>query len=183
MAHWFWFFLFYSFWGFCLEILFARVTHTAKQDRKCFYFLPLCPVYGLGALAILALPGFLSEHPFLLFLSGGAVATGAEYGMGLFYERVLGVRFWDYSHLPANLGGKVCLLFSAMWGLLSLGLVYLVHPTMERLAAALPQAWLVPAALFFTLDTLFTCFVLRRTRSTEALRWYLHLSPRTREQE
>lgn len=183
MAHWFWLFLLYSFWGFCLEVLFARAIRNPKRDRKCFYFLPLCPVYGLGALAILSLPAVISERPFLLFLAGGVAATGAEYVMGLFYEQVLGVQFWDYSHLPGNLGGKVCLLFSGIWGLLSLGLVYLVHPKMEQVASSIPQSWLIPAILFFVLDASFTCLVLFRTRKTDSLRWYLHLAPRTREQE
>ena len=44
----FWYFLFYSFCGFWLEVLFARATGARKRDRKCRLFLPLCPV-GAGA--------------------------------------------------------------------------------------------------------------------------------------
>ena len=103
---WFWYFFLYSLCGFILEVLFARATHAAKQDRKCFLLLPLCPVYGLGALGILAAASLLHRDPLLMALAGGGVATAAEYLMGLFYERVLGVAFWDYSHLPMNVGGE-----------------------------------------------------------------------------
>ena len=51
MARWFWYFMLYSFLGFVLEVLFARAIRNPKRDRKCFYFLPLCPVYGLGAVS------------------------------------------------------------------------------------------------------------------------------------
>ena len=50
MAAWFWYFVLYSFLGFLVEVVFARITHNPKRDRKCLYFLPLCPVYGLGVL-------------------------------------------------------------------------------------------------------------------------------------
>ena len=70
MVRWFWYFVLYSFFGFLLEVAFARATHNPKRDRKCFYFLPLCPVYGFGALLILgaaelaACRGVLEKMPF-----------------------------------------------------------------------------------------------------------------------
>lgn len=182
MAQWLWYFLIYSFLGFLLEVLFARAIRNPKRDRKCQYFLPLCPVYGLGMLLILALPAGILARPLLLCLCAALLATAAEYLTALFYEKAAGVSFWDYSHLPWHLQGRVCLLFSAVWGVLALAVVYWVHPLVARLAAAIPEAWAVPALLFLLLDTGFTLYVLRREGSTEALRWYLHTGRRAREQ-
>lgn len=169
---WFWYFLIYSLLGFFLEVLFARAIHSEKPDRKCFLLLPLCPVYGLGAMGILAVSVLIGDHPILVALAGGAAATAAEYSMGIFYERVLGVKFWDYSDLPMNVGGKVCLLFTAVWSLLSLVLVYLVHPTMVRLAAAIPPA-LAPAAMILLLsDGAVSIWLLKTTGTTDSLKWY-----------
>ena len=42
---WYWFA--YSFFGYCLEKLFAAATSSGHRLRRCFVFLPLCPVYGL----------------------------------------------------------------------------------------------------------------------------------------
>lgn len=102
--------------------------------------LPLCPVYGVGALLIVHLPSAVQARPVLLFLCGALAATAVEYGMDFFYEKVLGVRFWDYSALPWNLNGRVCLLFSAAWGLLSLGLTVWVHPAVTAGSAPSPRA-------------------------------------------
>lgn len=172
MAFWFWCFVFYSFVGFVLEVLFARATRNPKRDRKCFYLLPLCPMYGLGAVLILLLPEGVRAHPLLLLVLGGLAATAAEFFTGVFFERVALVRFWDYSHLPLNLGGQVCLLFTALWGLLALGLVYAVHPLAAPLLAAIPAPLTLPCALLLALDGGFTLALLRRTRSTQALKWY-----------
>ena len=67
MILWFWYFVIYSFLGFLTEVAFARLTRNPKRDRKCRYFLPLCPVYGLGAIAILLLPEPVRQNPLLLF--------------------------------------------------------------------------------------------------------------------
>lgn len=169
---WFWYFFVYSFFGFVLEVLFARITHSAKRDRKCFLLLPLCPVYGLGALGILLAAELFGDHPLLMALVGSGAATAAEYLMGLFYEKVLGVAFWDYSHLPVNVGGKVCLPFSAAWAVLALGLVYLVHPRVAALVAAIPPVF-TPAAVILTLtDALISMYLLKTTHSTDSLKWY-----------
>ena len=177
MAAWFWYFVLYSFLGFLIEVAFARATHNPKKDRKCLYFLPLCPVYGLGVLFLLALPAARS-NPWLLFLWAALSATGAEYLMDLFYDKVLGVSFWDYSHLPLNLHGRVCLLFSFFWGILGLIAVRLVHPLAAELVSRIPQAVTLPAVLFLALDTGFSVFVLRRDGTTDALMWYRRLPAR-----
>lgn len=181
MAELFWQFLIYSFLGFLLEVAFARVTRAKKQDRKCMVLLPLCPVYGAGALLIAHLPAFIQARPLLLFLCGALTATAVEYGMDFFYEKVLGVRFWDYSALPWNLHGRVCLLFSAAWGLLSLGLAAWVHPAVARWTGALPAGWTLPALLLFLLDAGFTAWLLRTTGKTDSLRWYDRLRRGARE--
>lgn len=172
MAKLFWYVLIYSFLGFLLEVLFARITRSGKQDRKCMVLLPLCPVYGLGAVLIVQLPAAVQSRPFLLFLCGALVATGVEYFMDWFYEKALGVRFWDYSALPWNLNGRVCLLFSGAWGLLSLALAAWVHPAVARWVSLIPAPWTLPAVLFTALDAGFTVYSLRTTGTTDSLRWY-----------
>ncbi len=172
MGTWFWYFVVYSLLGCGLEVLFARLTGQRKRDRKCFYLLPLCPVYGFGAIGILLLPPWVRERGLLLILLGGLTATGVEYLVGLFDEKVLGVRFWDYSDLPWNVGGKICLSFTAAWGLLALLLVRVVHPWVAALAAATPFWLLLPAALLVAGDGARSAVLLRRAGTTEVLRWY-----------
>lgn len=172
MAAWFWYFVLYSFLGFLLEVAFARAIRNPKRDRKCFYFLPLCPVYGLGALLILAPAPLLWDAPVLLALWSALAATAAEYAMSLLYEKLLLVSFWDYSHLPWNVKGRVCLLFSFFWCGLGLLVVYGIHPLAVSIIGAVPSWLTLPAVLFLALDTFFTVYVLRREKSTDALRWY-----------
>jgi len=171
----FWQFLLYSFLGFVLEALFARITKSGKPDRKCLFILPLCPVYGLGALLINALPLFVRSNPLLLLPLGTAAASVAEYFMGWFYERILGVRFWDYSAMRWNLSGRICLKFSLAWGLLSLAVVNWIHPRILWLVNQIPTGWAFPTAILFACDAICTVILLRFTKTTASLRWYDHL--------
>lgn len=168
---WLWYFIWYSFLGFLLEVGYARWTG-GRRDRKCLLLLPLCPVYGLGACAVLLLPPVVLERPLLLAAAGGAAATGVEYGMALFYERVLRVSFWNYEGLPGSIQGRVCITFALAWSLLMLPLVYLVHPAAARLAAAIPDpvSWAVLAALLG--DLAISGGILRRTGDRACLQWY-----------
>ena len=118
MSLWLWTFWTYSFLGYLLERGYAIATHADRQARKCFLLLPMCPVYGLGALAVLALPESLSGSFWSLALWGGLAATAVEYAVHVLYDRLLGVRFWDYSQVRWNLRGRVCLPFSLAWSLL-----------------------------------------------------------------
>lgn len=176
----FWYFIIYSFFGFLLEVGFAWATHGPKRDRKCFYFLPLCPVYGLGALLILAPAPLLWNRPVLLALWSATAATAAEYAMSFVYEKFLLVSFWDYSHLPWNVRGRVCLVFSLCWCGLGLALVYGIHPLVRTAAGSIPTWLTLPAVLFLGLDTIFTVYVLRRDLDTAALMWYRRVPVRRR---
>ena len=75
---WFWYFLIYSFLGFLVEVAYVRLVGGVKRDRKCRLVLPICPVYGLGALAILLLPPLVRDSLPLLFPAAALVCTAGE---------------------------------------------------------------------------------------------------------
>lgn len=45
--------------------------------------------------------------------------TITELVFGLVFNVILNMKVWDYSSIKFNLGGQICLLFSVMWGFLS----------------------------------------------------------------
>lgn len=50
---------------------------------------------------------------------GSLVVTGVELVAGIVLNCWLGLDIWDYSNLPFNLWGQICLRFSALWVLLA----------------------------------------------------------------
>ena len=69
--------------------------------------------------------GLLNEHigwdmPLpLQMLIGCLVITGTELIAGVVLNIWLGLGIWDYSNMPLNLWGQICLPFSFLWFFLS----------------------------------------------------------------
>lgn len=60
------------------------------------------------------------ETPFWLqVILGGIAITLAELCAGLLLNICLGLDVWDYSHLPLNLWGQICVQYSLLWLALS----------------------------------------------------------------
>jgi hypothetical protein len=53
-------------------------------------------------------------------LLGGATVTGAEFATGCLVNLKLGMHVWDYSNMPLQIKGQVCLPYSLLWGALSM---------------------------------------------------------------
>ena len=77
----------------------------------------------LGGLCFVAI-GLLNEGkrppsmPVQMLL-GALIVTAAELVAGLIVNVWLGLGVWDYSHMPHNLWGQICLPYSAAWFALS----------------------------------------------------------------
>ena len=165
-----WLFWTYSFLGYLLEKAYAAVTASPRQARKCFLLLPLCPVYGLGALAVLALPPDLTDSFWSLALWGAVTATGVEYVVHLLYDRLLGVQFWDYSQVRWNIRGRVCLPFTLAWGLLTAAVLPLLQLLLVPALSTVPPMITYLSLLVTTADGVVSAALLRETRDTECLR-------------
>ena len=164
-----WLFIFYSFGGYLLEKAFAAATAAPHQVRKCRLLLPLCPVYGLGMLTVLALPPQWTDTAWKLGVFGALAVTAVEFAVHWLYEKLLGVRFWDYSPVKGDVAGRVCLPFAAVWGVLVVLTVRFVHPWVAWLAAAVPDWLTYGALLLLTADTVVSALVLRRGGDVELM--------------
>ena len=166
---WLWYGIFYSFLGYCLEKAFAAATRSSHRLRRCFVFLPLCPVYGLAMLAVLALRTEDLPHLWERMALGAFAATAVEYVVHWGYEKVFGVQFWDYTSTKCDVNGRICLPFSLCWGVLSVFAMRYVQPWLARIATQLPDEAGVLAVFLITLDGIFTCRVLLLTHDIDAL--------------
>ena len=79
--------------------------------------------------------------------------------------------------MPLNLKGRVCLLFSLVWGALALPLVYWVEPMLSQTIRAIPPQLTLPTLAFYLGDAILSLALLRQG-GTEALRWTRHLPRR-----
>ena len=153
MAVWLWNFWIFSFWGWCLERLFAAVTHSPRHRRRW----------------VLALPAPLLSG-WRLYFFGSLAATAVEYLYHWWGDCFLRVRFWDYTSVPGNLRGRVCLPFSLAWGLLMFPAVKLAAPAAAALALRVPPLLTWLCLMVFTADVVCSLRFLAVTHDLNALR-------------
>lgn len=60
-----------------------------------------------------------NAHLFIKAFAGCMFITTVEYIFGILFNIILKRKVWDYSHMPLNIGGQICALYSFFWLILS----------------------------------------------------------------
>ena len=132
--HLFWYFLIFSILGLIIETLYCFITSGTLESRKGLIWGPFCPIYGVcGAIIIYILNKFNCKNNIKLFILGFILGSITEYILSYGLEAVYGMRFWNYEYLQYNLNGRISLLFSFYWGILSIILVKFIKPLIDKL--------------------------------------------------
>lgn len=125
---WFLYFVIYSFLGWICEVIYCSIP-AKKFINRGFLKGPICPVYGFGAVFVIYIMTSLNiKSPVLIFIFGGIIASVIEFMADLMLEYVFHTRLWDYSNRKFNIKGRVCLLNSTLFSILSLVLMSFIHP-------------------------------------------------------
>lgn len=123
-------FVIYSFLGWTTEVLFAFYKQNKFVNRG-FLHGPFCPIYGIG---IVLTTNFLNDFKgniVILFILSVLITSLLEFTTGYFLEVFFNSTWWDYSSRRFNIGGKICLLFSLLWGGACLVIVIAVDPAVN----------------------------------------------------
>lgn len=132
------YFFVYGFLGWCTEVGFAA----AKQHRfvnRGFLNGPICPIYGVGVSIVIAFLTPYKSNLIILYVASVVLVTLLEGITGWAMDKIFHNKWWDYSNMPLNIGGYVCLLFSVLWGIACVFIMQILHPVIHRLLAIIPQ--------------------------------------------
>ena len=125
----FWFV--YSFIGWICEVIYAKAMKKGFDVRNATLG-PINPGYGIAAIIIITVLGRHRENPIFVFFAGAIIASILEFFTHLFFEKLAGVKLWDYSEKRFNLQGRICLSNSILFGLLVVLMINLVHPIFRQ---------------------------------------------------
>ena len=130
-------FVFYGFCGWAWESTVCAMLNHGRFANSGFLLGPCCPIYGVGGIACWLLLRGIPDAP-SQFVAAALVCSVIEYSVGVLLEKTTGARFWDYSHLPFNLHGRICLYWACAFGLGALCICRLVEPALLGLLGHLP---------------------------------------------
>ena len=127
------YFIIYSVVGYIIETIFGIITKGTWESRQSFLYGPFCAIYGLGAAIMIIFLHKYSKNYTRLFIGGFIVGSIVEYLVSWIGEVLLGVKWWDYSDMPLNINGRICVYFSIFWGFLALYLIASFNPRIDKL--------------------------------------------------
>lgn len=155
LTQWVLFFFGYCFLGWIWECFYVSVNRAWKNKKwefvnRGFLHGPLIPIYGFASIVILLATIRLRENTIAVYVLGALTATLFELVTGIVMERLFKVKYWDYSDLPFNYHGHICLFVSMFWGFFSVLLVRVIHVPIETCLLKAPVFLCEIAAFLLT---------------------------------
>ena len=136
-------FMFYSFLGWVWESIYCTIKEHHWQDRG-FLFGPYCPIYGscvVGAEILFThvIGTDMQELSFPAIFAISYVGSAiAEFSTSWVLEKRFHARWWDYSDLPLNIQGRICVPVSICFGAAGVFCVRVLIPWMSGLHSDVP---------------------------------------------
>lgn len=163
------YFIIYSISGYIIETLFGLFTKGMLESRKGFLYGPFCPIYGVGAVAMILGLQCFKKNNYTLFFGGFLVGSIVEYLISYLGEVIFKVNWWDYSNNFLNINGRICFTFSLFWGLLALYLIRHFNPIIDKLIDKIKakvsinylKALVIVGIIFLAIDGILTAFALK----------------------
>lgn len=156
----------FSFIGWVFEITWCSL-HDGYWQNRGFLFGPVCPIYGLGAMGIILIADVATRKGvsqnvtwWQLFLIGYIGSAILEYTTHYVLEKKFHATWWDYSEMPLNLNGRICVPASTLFGISYVVIFKYVYPWSLRVRELLPSSIVELAAVIivagFAVDTAVT---------------------------
>lgn len=121
--------------GFIYEELFYKIDLGYWVKRGSTWG-PIIPIYFFGGIAIVLFTYRLKKNPFIVLMVNCIVTGLIEFGTGLFFDKVVNTRLWDYNEEIwnwGNINGYVCVRSVALFGICSLLFIYIIIPLLLKL--------------------------------------------------
>lgn len=138
LSRYFVMFIIYSILGWIYESSFCTIKE-GKWENRGFLYGPVVPIYGVGAVAITMVYDGLQTYAgvslvwwqvFLIAFLGSIVL---EFGTSWILEKLFHAVWWDYSEMPFNVQGRICLPCSLCFGGAGLLVIYGLYPLMNSI--------------------------------------------------
>lgn len=120
-------------------------------------------LYGIGAVIITIFSKYFSKNKVTLFIGGFLIGALTEYLASFLLETVMNIRWWDYSGYILNINGRICLLYSAFWGILTPFLMKsnkvldrLINKIAKKVPMKLLKTIIIVLVLFMFIDCVLT---------------------------
>ncbi len=126
-------FMLSAFLGWVYECTYCTIKEKRWENRG-FLIGPVCPIYGTGVVVSMLIFYFLpffsgpSTPMWVVFLVCALGSAVLEYLTSWALEKKFHAKWWDYSDMPMNLNGRICLPATLAFGIAGVVFVNYIDP-------------------------------------------------------
>ena len=132
------YFIVFSVLGWAVE---EAITSFEKKTIANVGYLngPYCPIYGFSVAICYVISELIIDEWYAQLIIFTVVVSLFVFGTGVFLQKVLHFRLWNYSTMPLNIKGFITIPLSVMWGVVLTILVGNVLPLTDHLIEYIPN--------------------------------------------
>ena len=165
-------FFVYSIFGYLFETITSYFRKTNFSSGILYGF--WTPIYGVGVDIILILSNFVFinfhlekwREGAIVFLIVTFLLTFLEWVSGTMIEKIFNITFWNYKKdFQYTIGKYIAVEVSLIWGLLSLLLVYLIHPIISKYILLVPNILIYIFIIIFFIDLILSFIKLKNRKN------------------
>ena len=163
-------FVIYSIFGWIYESTYCTINERRWENRG-FLYGPVCPIYGIGIIFIILMWHVAEARGidlawWQIFLCSFFGSIILEYSTHWALEKLFHAYWWDYSNMPLNVNGRICLPASLLFGVGGLAVVRLLYVPTLALTAEVSETFIEVISLLLmaliAADTAITVSALSR---------------------
>ena len=155
-------FFIYSIIGYLFESIVGVFRKTGFSSGVLYG--PWTPIYGVGVNLILFLSYYFFKNLHFVWWREVCIVffvvmfslTLIEWLGGILIENFFHVIFWNYEDFQYHIGKYIALEVSLLWGVLSLVLIYVVHPLIQSFILKIPHVITYGLIVLMLIDYIFT---------------------------
>lgn len=131
-------FMFYSFFGYIVEIISCTIHDKKLVLNRGFFLGTYLPIYGICCLLMGSFIIRYKSDLVTVFVMSAFVCTTVEYITSYVLEKIFKARWWDYSDRRFNIEGRVCLFNAFLFGIGGVFFTYILNPVVVSIVDKLP---------------------------------------------
>ena len=155
-------FLIYSILGNIFERVVMHISHTSYISG--FMGTIFTPLYGIAILVILFIHKKVDiKNIFLRLLIElfifSIVLSLLELLGGIMIEKIFNKIYWNYDNMKYNIGKYISLETGLFWGIMSLVVIYMIHPIINKLIKYIPRIITIGVSIIFIVNFIYILIV------------------------
>ena len=145
--------------GSLIEEVWCIIKNKKFERRQSLVYSPSIPIYGIASLFMILILEKIQYDFWKIFIVGFLISILVEYISSFLQEKIFHTKSWDYSGMKFNFRGRINLIYSIAFAIISILFVNTINYIVEILFNALKYKYLKIITIILVVFSIFDVIV------------------------